>query len=176
MGWSHTYRPKGISNLEWFRKHDGWSDGYELLDVAQVGWNTLYGALKVPKGDVIGIVILMSWSPNSEWNFGTKSMSEDMGPYYYDCPERILDVLTPTDDTASLLWRAKCRQNLEARKAKPKVTAGSIVRFEHPITFGKGWEESTLRFEKGNLFRDVNGFGQRYRVRGWRNLQYEVVG
>ena len=36
MGWDYTNRPKGISNLEWFRSM-GWSDGYELLDGMTVG-------------------------------------------------------------------------------------------------------------------------------------------
>jgi hypothetical protein len=57
-------------------------------------------------GCVFGLVVLME---TSDGEFRYKEMSEEMGPYYFDCPESVLDELTPTEDKTAETWRAKCR-------------------------------------------------------------------
>lgn len=46
------------------------------------------------------VICLTKWNPRAADHmvFGYKDMSETMGPYNYDCPARILDLLTPTDN------------------------------------------------------------------------------
>jgi hypothetical protein len=171
MGWSYTRREKGISHFDWFSKQ--WSGGYELLDIAQVK-GVLYGALKTPDGDVTAVVILIRWAPKEWYNFGEKGMTESMQPYYWDCPERILDRLTPTDDTYSLLWRAQCRHNLDLRKQRPRVKVGALVRFLEPLTFSNGMQGDRFRWVKGSQFHDENGYG-RYRITNWRSRPYDVI-
>jgi hypothetical protein len=60
-------------------------------------------------------------------------MSEDCGPYYYDCPARLLDQLdklAPNAPESALNWRAKCRANIAAkRKPKTIIKPGDIVKF-----------------------------------------------
>ena len=169
MGWDYTNRPKGISNLEWFRSM-GWSDGYELLDGMTVG-GVFYGALRLPDGNVTATVSLIRWVPADYFNFGKKDMSEDMGPYEAHCPARILDMLTEPQSDYAAEWRAKCRQNLaraaEARKVKP----GRVVVFAQPVKFTNGDEMRALEFVKGNTFR--RGY-TRYTVTGWRRNEFEV--
>lgn len=36
-------------------------------------------------------------------------MAEEEGPVLDFCPERILDLLSPTDDVLALHWRERCR-------------------------------------------------------------------
>jgi hypothetical protein len=55
---------------------------------------------------------------------GYKLMDESMNPYYYDCPARILDLLTPAPEAWggqlgewSAKWREKCRERLAMEAA-----------------------------------------------------------
>lgn len=52
--------------------------------------------------------------------WGYKNMSEDVLPYFFDCPAGILALLTPTDDENANKWRELCRQKLAKRAAKRK--------------------------------------------------------
>lgn len=88
------------------------------------------------------------------FNFGYKDMDETMGPFNYDCPVSILDLLTPTDSENANIWRQKCREAREARdktvihkksvyvKAKALIdmncaNAGEIVHF---VKTHYGWQ------------------------------------
>ena len=64
--------------------------------------------------------------------FGYKDMSEDMGPYRYDAPAKMLDMLdrlapNPTGHAAE--WRAKCREHLARKKAREVWKAGDRIEY-----------------------------------------------
>ena len=62
--------------------------------------------LAIKHGDmVIGSVARLY---RSKRELGIKWIDEDMGPYYYECPRRVLDCLTPTDSDHARSWRASC--------------------------------------------------------------------
>jgi hypothetical protein len=63
--------------------------------------------------EVFAVVCLIDFNPSAPdgFIFGYKDMTERMGPYAYDCPVAILDLLTPTDRAYALEWRARCRAN-----------------------------------------------------------------
>jgi hypothetical protein len=62
--------------------------------------------LAIKRGDmVIGSVARLYRSRNE---LGIKWIDEDMGPYYHECPRRVLDCLTPTDSDYAKNWRASC--------------------------------------------------------------------
>lgn len=139
-----------------------------LVDYSQVGWTEVYLAVQdIDTGEVWAGVCLVNRSHGS---LSMKELSETMGPFYYRCPERILDVLTPTDSESANTWRAKCREYHAARKARPKIRAGDTVRFAAPIRFSNGAELDTLQFVRGSTFSD--GWG-RYRVSNWRDMPYQ---
>jgi len=99
MGWTFTHREKGISNKDWFAKEfDG--GGFEVVDVASgsLNRNNVYIALRLPDGLVTAIACLTRWKPNDEYNYGWKDMSESMGPRITDCPQRIIDQLSPLEE------------------------------------------------------------------------------
>jgi hypothetical protein len=98
--------------------------------------------------------------------FGYKDMSEDMGPYYYDCPARLLDQLdqlAPNAPQSAIEWRAKCRAKLAAkRKPRPKLAPGQIVTFPNvrgqfelimPIGPRRGW---SVRYLGGSMSYTAN--------------------
>ena len=63
------------------------------------------------------------------YNFGYKDMEESMGPYYYDCPKGILDLLTPTDNECANDWRRKCREKKEKKSSLASVKIGEKVKW-----------------------------------------------
>ena len=76
---------------------------------------------------------------NPGCNFGYKPMGETMGPYQYDCPKSILDLLTPTDNEHAIEWRRRCEEH---RKTKTALEKAEEVEFKFPfdITWSSGYE------------------------------------
>lgn len=74
------------------------------------------------------------------FNFGTKLMSEDMGPFCYDCPASILNLLSETTNKNALDWREKCRE----KQRKPKL---SDLKIGTRISY-KTWEGEIVELVK----------------------------
>lgn len=107
-----------------------------VLKSAMVG-SVYYAALEITEKDgsrrVIGCVDVTRVDNSQYCNFIMKSMSEDMEPYFYDCPASILDLLTPREDADALRWREKCREKLRRKKEQPqlgKLPIGTVIECE----------------------------------------------
>lgn len=69
------------------------------------------------KDKVFAVVFITSVDNKDPYfNFSYKDMSEDMGPCYYDCPNSILKLLTPTDSEFANDWREACKKRVERKK------------------------------------------------------------
>lgn len=141
MGWTFTHKEDGVSLLDFFKKEFS-SEG--VIDVAQVGWNTAYMAVKMKEEKICGFVILIS-RKNDYFNFGYKEIDEGMGPYECNCPARILNRLSPPEEIYqgnslewSREWRRKCRVNLEKKKTRIKLSPGAKYSVQKGITFSNG--------------------------------------
>lgn len=84
---------------------------FENVVKSSIRGNVYYAAIK-HKDVIYGMVCLCS--VQKEW-IHIKEISEDMGPFYYDCPIGILKLLSKTDNGNALEWRQKC---MEKRKTK----------------------------------------------------------
>lgn len=49
--------------------------------------------------------------------FGYKDMDDGMGPVEAECPEAILQLLTPTESSYALAWRTRCWAGADERRA-----------------------------------------------------------
>lgn len=116
MGWTEytaTEFKKGrVDRKAECDKIFNWSDdnitSSKVLKSSMVG-TTYYAAIEYSKGDyktVYAVVCLTS--VRERYLFAYKDMSEDMGPYQYDCPKSIIDLLTHTDNEWANEWRQKC--------------------------------------------------------------------
>jgi hypothetical protein len=162
---------------------------YKIIDCATIGRTVFYAAVETTEGPDAGMVgafvALQQWT--RDWhNFTYKSMTEDAGPNAAECPARILDKLTELPecwkrphrqwDCCGLCnareWRAECRKLAERRARAAKVKAGQVVRFARPVKFASGAEVDTLTFDKLDIFHTDE---QRYRVTGWRAMDWELV-
>ena len=142
MGWSYTYRPKGMSNEEFFSKEFPYT---KFLGFASHGLNEVYAAVESKNGrGVFALAIMTRWVKD-DYNFGYKDIDEDMLPYIQNCPESILNLLSPTENTYALKWREGCREN---NRVSARLKPGDVVNFTNPITFTDGVQASSLRVSR----------------------------
>lgn len=155
MGWTYSNKPKSESIAEFFRKRfhtDNDEVSYKMLDCSVVHRHEAYIAYeKIDKITneriVFGVVSLLGYDTKSYYNFGYKDMDESMGPDYHNCPEKILNLLTPTTNENSLEWRKLCKGTITKRK-ELKFKVNDIVEFETPISFKDGKILSKLKVVK----------------------------
>lgn len=161
-----------------------------VLKSALVGMCVYYAAIEHIRTDsgqpeVFAAVCLVRYNPRDREGtiFGYKDMDEDMGPCEADCPESILDLLTPTDRPYAVKWRARCRENAAARQAlaaKPTPRPGQTIVFEEPVAFADGRSFDRLEVVKNRrshrtvLFRDPEGGGF-YRIPNVKRREYRLV-
>ena len=130
---------------------------FEVLKSYVVG-STYYAAIKRTKfateteietSEVFAVIVLTSVNNKDYYNFAYKDMDETMGPYQYNCPKSILDLLPPTDNEYAIAWRNKCYEVLKERKnpnTLGNLPIGSeikyvnhkgeeIILFKHPAAY-----------------------------------------
>lgn len=184
MGWTYTYKPKNVSVRQFFEERFNYNedDGKygKIIDCAVVNLRTAYIAYEIGdalgKREVIAIVCALDYKPNDYYNFGYKDMDESMGPYYYDCPERILKLLTPTEHEWAKEWREKCWKRIQRKKARPKLKKGMVIKFADPIVFSSGRQEDTFRMEDPRRLIFSDRWGRRYKLRRYiLDLGFQVL-
>lgn len=147
MGWTSYTKPANV------KQHlDGeFGEDYTLLASALKGF-TYYAAIRDDRnGAVIATVTLVRYYRDG--NMSVKHMSDDMGPCERECPENILDLLTPTDQKWAQEWRADCRENLLRRAAVRGLKIGEMFSFSKPLRFTNGEEYQEFR-----LIRKTRGY------------------
>ena len=120
MGWLYMRSlagyatPKAYLDAQFTYDRDTGSS--RVLASSLVGRRTYYAAVEwVPAAsgerEVWGLVCLVRYNPRDREGlvFGYKDMSESMGPCESECPARILDLLTATQNTYALA-RQRSRQ------------------------------------------------------------------
>lgn len=139
---------------------------------------------KTAEREVWALVCLVKYNPRASdgFIFSYKSMEEMMGPYYFDCPAAVLDLLTPTTNAHALEWRKACREKAAAEKAKrarPKLRPGQIIIFEAPMQFSDGAMIERMEVvahplrKRALLFRDPGRPGL-YRIPGVNSMTYRL--
>lgn len=143
MGWTETrpthYKKGGVDRKaemdeRWTqREHDGYAE-LNVLKSVMVGTH-YYAAIEVKRNGVREYVFATTalTSIRDGW-FGYKDMDETMGPYLYECPKSILDLLTETDNELAIEWRVHCREYLQ-KKRKGKTLNTLPVNAIIEITF-----------------------------------------
>lgn len=55
------------------------------------------------------------------YNFAVEAMTEEEGPYLYEAPAKILQLLTPPSSQQGQRWREKCWENIKKKnREKPQ--------------------------------------------------------
>jgi hypothetical protein len=86
---------------------------------------------------VVAFVFLLDYRPRDpDYDMGYKDMDESVGPYESECPERILKLLTSTDQEYAVQWRQRCWDNI-ARKKSFRLVKDAVIE-TRPISFQDG--------------------------------------
>lgn len=171
MGWDylvHT-RPKNAKDFLDSEFKD------VVIASAMHGRNEYYAACRSKKtGEVFGMVVILD---RKKGEFGWKTMSEDMGPYYSNCPLNILGMLTPTDSTYANEWRERCRNNATFKKSVKKLQHGDVVKFNTPLSFGPyGKEDRFTVCKTGRTVRfQMEKNGMLCRITHWQTRPFTII-
>ena len=194
MGWLYMQSLKGHSGPRQyldaqftFERPEATS---KVLWSALVGMRVYYAAveqIRIASGEreVWALIFLVRYNPRDRegYIFGYNDMEESMGPHECDCPETILDLLTPTDRPYAQQWRARCRAAAAARRAraaKPKPRVGQVIVFDEPLAFSDGRSFERLevvansRSHRMVLFR-APGSSCLYRIPNIKSRNYRLV-
>ena len=150
MGWTEYHAPASYRNGRHYidRKAEcdklfNWEDENqkcEVLKSSMVG-STYYAAVRsLNKTNgyerVSAAICLTSTNAKDYFNFAYKDMDETCGPYKYDCPKGILDLLSPTENEYANEWRNKCYEELAKKKspdALSNLPEGSVIKVVLPF-------------------------------------------
>lgn len=71
-------------------------------------------AIALQTGDVVdgGVLLVMPKPASGENMYELSGILEDEGPVSDFCPQRILDLLSPTENKEAMHWRDRCRHRL----------------------------------------------------------------
>ena len=182
MGWTTTYKPKGEPILDFFIREGIFTWGedcpntYRVLDSALVNMRTFYAAIEQVNKETgkrivwAAIVLVRHYPKDPNHNISWKDMDESCGSYETNCPERILKLLTPTDNEYALGWRKACWGNIEKRKARKNLPPGTVLKYGRRLFTIEG---PTL-FHKGKM-TVVDEHGTRWDMKRSQILAAEIV-
>lgn len=178
MGWTTTYKSSHESAAEYLKDHvlvwTSETHKYTVLDGGVVKFRTYYGAVEkveisTGEREVFAVVILLNYYKTGYYNFGYKDMSEHMGPCESNCPERILKLLTRTDNKYAQEWRERCWANIEARKNRPVITVDSVLSYG-----GNNYKVIGSLGRRGFMVLSETN-GQEYRMRSTQARAAQIV-
>jgi hypothetical protein len=193
MGWTYSQHLDGhagpkqyLDALLTFERPCGRT---KVLRSALVRMRVYYAAVEDVSDDggrdVWAAVCLVDYNRRVRDGFimGCKEMTEDMGPCEAECPQEIIDLLTPTESAYANEWRERCRKfnTLKAEYArKPRLKSGQLAEFESAIHMSDNSSHKTLEFvrpwprSRRVLFR-VPATGATYIVRNVRKRAYKII-
>lgn len=85
--------------------------------------------------------------------FCYKAMDEASGPYFYDAPAKILNLLSPTTNENALKWREGCRSAIASKKALKALKDGDRIELASPVYFAASGDEPQTRFTVTSYMR-----------------------
>lgn len=160
MGWTGS----NMSRSERVAEILGGGGTWKLLASKMVG-NCLWSVWDTPKN---GNVILLHLFERRGGMTLDKGMDESMGPFYYSCPLKFLEMAPCLNQW----WRTKVRKFHEDRKNRKPLRTGQKIRFTE-TSYGGEKEFEVIVEGRKTLFRKSSGTVTR--LLGWRKQVFEVV-
>lgn len=105
MGTYYYEKRHNETMLEFISRHE--FSGCKVV-ASSIKLTQAYFACELGDQSVIGVVVLI-YRDHKNGTIGLKVMEESMGPFNYQAPNKLIDLLTPTNCEASNRWRQSCR-------------------------------------------------------------------
>lgn len=176
MGSTSTHREKGLTDKEFFQNELGTNRTILACTTKRTygEWQSVfYAAVRDDLTGEVWAFVSLIIRTRGYFNFTFKDMDETSGPAEAEAPAAILDLLTPTEHEYAIQWRARCRENIAAKAARPKVAKGDTVTFTHPLRFSNGVEAATFTLVERTTFRAANGM--LVRIPAWRDRDHKLA-
>ena len=114
MGWSFAMLDTGRkAHIESLTSAGHFSNGYVPITHRVVG-NHIWQLVQRPDGTKFISLDLVAKERGGGW--GYKSLDEDCGPYFFDCPPSLLDKADPPETENAKAWRAKVWEYADRQK------------------------------------------------------------
>lgn len=142
MGWDGRYTNESAKAVcDGDATGDNENVSYRVLSSAVVNFREYYAAIEVvyKATGLREVHCGMTLVERRDGMLYTKDMGEDMGPYYFNCPPRILDLLTEAKTETARGWREKCRYAAARRAQTAKLKVGDKVTFRTPYAGATEW-------------------------------------
>lgn len=185
MGWTSTTLPYGKPIKEFFTQMFEWESDthiYRILDSSLVHFSTWYAAMEITdkntsEKEVIALVVLVHMQPKKYYNICYKEMTENEGPCERQCPKRILNLLTPTNEKYAIQWRKDCWERYNKKK-NPSLKKGHYILFKEALHFNDGTEHRLLYISLARPIRlqsPVNGKFYRVSYPFLKTIEYKII-
>lgn len=191
MGWTFTVKHFGETIDDFFDREVQWERLHFVGKGCVKNFREYYRAMYDTKEKrYCAFVALIDTKERSDgYNMGYKEMSESMGPYICNCPERIMNIIErsePENDCAKN-WREKCWAVINRQKQGNKLDFGSVIKFAKPIMFGNGkkedefivvkkeWNEYGGKTKRATKVLKSKNYGFMCKLPGWKNMNWSVV-
>lgn len=157
MGWLFEWHDCGRAEyLKRITNRDHFATGYTPIAHRVIGSHVWQAVRHEATGEVFIHLDLIAKQRNGGW--GYKGMSEEAGPYCYDCPLSLLAMCTEPKHEYARDWREKVRKYHAEKKATPKPAPGLTVtvndrRYEliEKLAPRRGWKVRDIDY--GGLYR-----------------------
>jgi len=166
MGTWYGTKREGESVIDYIARSEG-IDRARIVDHV-IRIDAAYMAIRSPLGPVVGVVVKIT---RDRGDIGLKWIDESMGPYYHDCPDRILDKLTDLRCENSRKWRASCR----AYNARKRALRGDLTGKRLRIGSGVYRIEGRNNYRRGAWIGTYEATGVQYTIRRSALNRAEVI-
>jgi hypothetical protein len=168
-----------------FLKEEFSRGNYKVIDLS-VSSGEAYLAIEDSNHEekyVFALVCKISFSRKTK-EFYFKAMSETMHPFYYKCPKRIFDLLTPIEKIVEITgenWNdaKEWRNNIVSIEKKPKISNGTVFKLSEKIRFTNGLSYDTFIKSDGRVyvaFKSEHGYIPHIRVRlNPKKFDYTII-
>jgi len=131
MGWLFSNRWGSKDELVRFlRSPERNGPHYEVLASTVRGSRHWYVARYTKDDKVVTFIGLDLMESGGNEGWGYKDMDESVGPYYYDCPLRFLDMVAGSEPVGyAEKWRESVREWHAKKAARPEWVAGMVVKY-----------------------------------------------
>lgn len=148
MGYDYTAlykKPTHKEAREFLDQEFTWTSetGTRRVLASTIKNNIYYAAVENTRDDfreVFAVIHIVSgYKDGYTYWFGGKSMDETMYPGCFDCPKKILDLLTPTENENANAWRQKCLENYN-KPSLARLPVGTSITFKCPFDTSSGYK------------------------------------
>lgn len=136
----------------------------KVLKSALVNFREYYCALSIVDNrtgskKVVAGVAKIEYDNKDFDNFSYKAMDETYGPFLYNCPESVFNLLTETDNDFAIEWREKQKKIIDQKKVLSSMIPESKIFFKvdeqsQPRVLtkrGKIWTDGFYRYRTSTL-------------------------